>query len=349
LPAFTRLLADPDASVRRAVVKAARRYQQAALPLFLEAFKDRDSAVRHQALVGLQTARGDQAKVLPALASLLKDTDPDIRLAAAQTLWQYDKAALPHYQQALKDPDRKVQQAALSSLQNLKSNLKEILPALRLLLVSSNAATRSAAFQVLGHAGKDGLPVLLDTLQHQDERIRLLAIQTMPTTGKMAKDTAAALSLVMSKDASSQVRIAAAVALAHQGAESVPALLKAVRHEKDGSVRQAELESLVAFPKRANETLPLFLEAMKDRSAGVRATAAGSLGKLAPNSGKVVQALAAALADPSPAVRQKAAATLGQIGPTARAALPALTQATEDASLPVRQSAQAALERIREK
>lgn len=91
---------------------------------------------------------------------------------------------------------------------------------------------------------------------------------------------------------------------------------------------------------------PALLDALKDKEAAVRQSAAATLRTLAPTEAVVVVALAEALKDESALVRQHAAEALKHIGPAAQAAVPALTTALHDESVPVRTQAAEALARI---
>jgi HEAT repeat protein len=91
---------------------------------------------------------------------------------------------------------------------------------------------------------------------------------------------------------------------------------------------------------------PALLDALQDKEAAVRQSAADTLGTLAPTEAVVVGALAAALKDDNALVRQSAAEALKHIGPAAQAAVPALTTALHDPSEPVRTMAAAALGKI---
>ena len=117
------------------LLKASPVQAQAALPVILEAakdkdFEDKDSDVRQAALKALSTllkASPLQAQAaLPSILEALKDRDFDVRQAALASLWSLIQGAparaqeaLPSIPEALKDRDFDVRQAALKALSKL--------------------------------------------------------------------------------------------------------------------------------------------------------------------------------------------------------------------------------------
>src|SRR5205807_3202337 len=100
----------------------------AAAPALLEALKDPDVGVRHQALVALRTVRGDPAVVLPALVKRLKEEDANVRTNLVQTIAAHGSAALPYLAEAFKDKDANVRGYAVWSLHQVQGDLQPVLP-----------------------------------------------------------------------------------------------------------------------------------------------------------------------------------------------------------------------------
>ena len=92
-------------------------------------------------------------------------------------------------------------------------------------------------------------------------------------------------------------------------AGSVPILVEALR-ERDGSVRAKAARALGSIGPAAREAIPVLLDALHDREAHVRWDAARALGQIG---AAAAEGLAAAVNDKDPVVRQIAADALKQI------------------------------------
>jgi len=142
-------------------------------------------------------------------------------------------------------------------------------------------------------------------------------------------------------DASAHVREIAAQTLGNRGADAPPAalaaLIAAAPTEPVPEVRAGIARALGTVGKGHDEAVPPLVRLLGgDRDAGVRKSAAESLGLLGVASG--AQPLVAALHDPSAEVRGAAATSLGAKGfaPAAGDAVPALTAALGDPASQVR-------------
>jgi HEAT repeat protein len=117
--------------------------------------------------------------------------------------------------------------------------------------------------------------------------------------------------------------------------------MKQLAHDKDPEVRARAADGLGSL--KATNAIPLLTTALGDAAPAVRASAAGALGRLAPDSASAVPALGEALKDPAAEVRVNAAFALWKLAPASRVAVPALEKALGDASPKVRLEAAGAL------
>lgn len=133
--------------------------------------------------------------------------------------------------------------------------------------------------------------------------------------------------------------------------EMVPSLIKSLENNRDAKVRAGAAEDLghigAVRAVDAEPALPALRQALKDKDAGVRRTAAEALGKIAVDAKETVPALIDALADPAVPVRGAAATALGQFGSEAKDAVPALQKAQKEADKKQRKVFAQALQRIR--
>jgi HEAT repeat protein len=150
---------------------------------------------------------------------------------------------------------------------------------------------------------------------------------------------------ILQKDARPERRRAALMVVEQIGArhtgQMVPALLGALRDDKEEKVREGATAALgrvcARLRKDDSETFKFdnirdaLATALKgDRSPRVREAAAVALGKLDSEARGAVAILAASLKDPDLGTRRAAADTLRRLGPAAAEALPDLQQVLRD-------------------
>jgi HEAT repeat protein len=142
----------------------------------------------------------------------------------------------------------------------------------------------------------------------------------------------------------------AALTLGHRGpraAAAVPALVAALKEDKEPAVRAQAAEALGGIRILAKAALPDLLNALKDADASVRETAAEALADIGSDAAKVIPALLPLLSDADMNVRCAAARSIGDFGTAARTAVPALQNAQKNDKHPfVREAAADALKDI---
>jgi len=113
------------------------------VPQLTELLRAKDSAVRWWGALGLRALGPNAATAKSELRAALKDSSPDVRIAAAEALVNLGEsaAAMPVLESALKDESVFARLAALTTVQRLGVRAKPLVPALQ----SEAAARRDPA------------------------------------------------------------------------------------------------------------------------------------------------------------------------------------------------------------
>lgn len=219
LDAVATYLKDTDTSVRR---KAARAFIYAkdreVLDRLIETLIDEDSVVKVNIIEAVGNISGER-EILPLLF-LLKDEDEDVRGKAAETICKIDRGrSMRFISPLLQDPSANVRRKAIELLAEIGSGecAEVLIPSLEdkdtgvcgeavlalgkigddravppLLSILKNRQKRTdlrwAAIFALGKTGfLDGLDVMIDLLldQKEDEALRRMVLQVLPTFGSM--------------------------------------------------------------------------------------------------------------------------------------------------------------------
>ncbi|HVP60492.1 MAG TPA: HEAT repeat domain-containing protein [Myxococcaceae bacterium] len=247
-------------------------------------------------------------KTVDALIGALKDGDPGVRQAAAESLGRIgEPRAVDGLSGLLGDGNVEVRRAAVEALGNIED--PKAIPALTRAAGDANPAVRREAAEALlsfdePAAGEPLIKLLADS----DPRVRLTAMEGLSERGD--RRALAPLSKLV-KDPNVEIRARA---------------VRALSRFRDPSAQ----EGLVA--------------ALKDENAEVRTAAAAGLGELELKAAP--QGLLDATRDPSADVRQQAAEALGQIHDPK--AVPQLQALLDDSDADVRGAAVEALSDIRD-
>ncbi len=218
--------------------------------------RDSSSKIREKAA---QALRHFGEKAVPILAQTLKDTDANVRWAAAHALGEIGPAAkdaVPALIQALEDIDGMVRS-------RVKSTLRQIDPSV---LEDRERAERAAAkerarqqkesaqpqAQALSGSGATAIRALLEALGDKDAEVRRKAAEALLKMDPPSRDQVPALIDILKSSNIAVARKAAAVVLgelATEAGEAVPALRQAST-DSDGGVRGAAAAALrrIKFP-----------------------------------------------------------------------------------------------------
>ena len=376
-----KLLRDPDSEVRSSAAVALGNLGPNATEAISELtslLNDPDQWVRREAIAGLGAIG---AEAVPALVRVLREPEPQLRASAASALALIGapaREAVPALLEAFGDSSLDVRKASAGALGAIGPEAQSAIPALAAAMreVASNGADidPTGSGQALGKIGAAAIPVLQEALRDPDDRVRSCAAWAFNTMGPAARE---AVPLLVEKLAEGKyVREGASSALASIGPAAVPALLKALEHEKP-TVREGVAEALGAMGAKAREAVPSMAAVLeREASPDVRFALSRSFGKIGPAASAAIPVLAetlrdenaevrvqaahalvdigvesvpaaiAALEDDKPQVRYLAIRILGSFGPKAKAAAPALAEAAEDSDERISQVAIAALDAI---
>jgi HEAT repeat protein len=241
-----------------------------------------------------------------------------------QTLIAGFKTSVPVLTEALKDPDPGVRAAAAESLGRLTEYARDAVPALVEALKDRKADrfVRGYAAFAIGRIGgppaQEAVPTLAEALTDKDspEELRRSAATALGALKECGSAAAPALGRAL-KDGSVDVRRAAVTALGQIGPESRSALaaLKEAARDQDKFVRAQALHVLGTMTQDAGDVLRVLTDGMQDQLLEVRLAAIEALGNLGPEARPAVPVLNAATRDAQAAVREAAAEALKKIRP----------------------------------
>jgi HEAT repeat protein len=217
------------------------------------------------------TARMSQR--VAALVTALRDSDAEVRRAAAKSLGQLeDKRAVPGLIAALRDGDGEVRQQAAWALGQLED--KRATEPLAAALKDSNIEVRRKAAWALGQLEDQSAgPALAAALRDADAEVRRTAAWGL---GQLELRTAPAELIDALKDPNADVRRTAAWALSEMGdARAVPAL-RQMLNDTDADARKNAINALGQI--RDSSAMQAIIDAMQSKDAEVRRAAAQALG-----------------------------------------------------------------------
>jgi HEAT repeat protein len=206
VPALTTAATDPDDDVAAAAAEALGKIGRPALPGFLTLFQNDRSDIRQNAVFFIKRLGQHAKDALPAIVALLQDPDQDVRRTAAATLGFVHPSGKDTIDALLSilanGEDRVLLAHAIEAIQAIGSAAHAAIPLLVPLITTAQSVDsfecwiRRPAVRVLGTMGqyaKPVLPLLLDTLKHDDPALVGAAISALGELGYVAKDTLSVL------------------------------------------------------------------------------------------------------------------------------------------------------------
>jgi HEAT repeat protein len=357
-PALVRVLKDREQSVVVTAACALRRldpdaFLQSGFPVLIAIIRDDKSKVRQQAVSGIGDLGPQGSVVVPALVEMLKDTDPYVRWAAAQSLGfgPAAKQALSPLIDALHDRDHNVRGMSAFALGRMGPAAEPAVPSLiRALKDDDKQVCRRAAAALgqLGPAAHDAVPALLKALGEDDPELVESAARALGGIGAQADLVVPALVTTLRyKEWSARAGAAAALgAFGEQAKDAVPALIEVLKGDGEYIVLEQAAEALPRVgPQAVDTAVAALIEALKDKDHNIRRTSALSLGLLDADA-KSVPDLIRMLREDQDSDGYAAAMALGAMGPKAKSAVPALIEALHADDKSIRQDAGEALRRI---
>ncbi|MGP0065173.1 MAG: HEAT repeat domain-containing protein, partial [Isosphaeraceae bacterium] len=295
--------------------------------------KERKESVRAECIMGLGRIGPDAEAAVPDLIPLLGDKSDRIRREAALALGRIGPAAVAPLIAAADDKDAVVRAGAMRGLGHLPSPTDQVHPAILKCTHDAVAEVRAAAVTAMARLSLPDdvlLSVLEENLRHDDESVRLAAINLLVERRALLAPMAPGLESLL-KAKPDGVSRHAAFLLGKIGAPAVPRLLEALRDERSRIDQIAEALAQIGRP-----AVGLLSQAVKAPEPRVRRGAALALGRIRPLAPGTVQTLTAGLNDPDPVAKAAFLTALGYLGPRAGESVPAVRALLNDPSAGVR-------------
>lgn len=346
-------LGDPDMGVTTAVIACLARIGPPAkedLERLKAALDDRRNAsIRYHATVAVADLGADAKPALDSLVKNLEDSDPQVRVASAQTLGRIGpgaKNAVPALTQALKEPQREMRLSAVRSLAQIGVEAGAAVPIVEALQDKDDQVFQAAfdSLKAMKRLRASEIPALIGALKFDRSESRLFATGSLAVLGSEAKEAVPALTASLS-DRDKGVRQGAAIALGSIGPpawRSVPDLIKLL-DEKDGAIRKSVFGALGAIGPDAKTAAPRLIQFFEEAAfLGPASDVLVMIGK-----GAVPALIDATDKKNKRAIRLAAIAVLGRMKFEARDALPTLTDLAATDDWPrLKKDAQAAKDKI---
>ncbi|HMF17886.1 MAG TPA: HEAT repeat domain-containing protein [Gemmataceae bacterium] len=331
---------DVEKAVRDKCVAAKTKIgtpQRGDLSDFLASLKDARAGLRAAAAQAIGMIGPDAKDADPPLGKALADPSADVRISAAQALWNIKsksaKDLTPIAVICLQDKDSGVRSRAAAALGSFKAGDNEVLDALQNALGDSSGKVRVQAAYALGNIGlaaKKALPKLVEALHDSEVKVRLIAAQALWVLDKQTQGVGVLAEALKNPDA--EIRINAAMSLGRIGKEAksaVPALALALS-DSDSGVREHVAEALYNIGPEAREAVPALILALDHADAGFRARAAAALTGIGPDAKNALVPLHFALKDKNAEVRLYAAQAIWAVEGKEDEALPVLKKILQD-------------------
>ncbi|MSU62462.1 MAG: hypothetical protein EXS31_08705 [Pedosphaera sp.] len=344
-------LARPGAAVRLAALEVLLQLGKeasAATTAVTALLKAEPPRVRARALVTLLATTRQTSILLPHIQAAMRDADAGVRVAATAAVAELGSAGepcVPFLIDALRDFDRSVRLNGAKALGILGAKAGAAVPALSGQLSTNDPEFRTAIIETLGRIGPaaaETTPALVTTIESGPGEQRLAALRALGQFGAKAVAAGNVVQTMM-RDPSAETRAAAfktASRIARED-DSVLSMLSGGLDDAEPVVRIAAAEALGQFGEKAREQAPK-LFAMLKRS-GDRPAALDSLRQIKSQS---IPLFMEALKNEDAAVRVFACESLTKLGPAAAEAVPALREVENDSNNTVRRQARAAIKAI---
>lgn len=324
VPALIEVLKASDRDVQRSAIEEVGNVRKVVVDPRIDALKNsKMSACKALGQLG-------DARAVPALIEMIKDSYWDVRKSVAKALEQSGSAAVPALIEALKNNDRDVRRYAAEALGQI-SDVRAVPALIEALQDRAWDVVRQRAVDALRRLGNlSALDVLLESLLANYRDVRRSAAQALG----FLEDPQAVPALIKAlEDNDRYVRKSAAEALGRLGdARAVPALIEALK-DSNWDVQESVTEALEQLGDA--RAVPVLIQALKGSAWDVRRYVAEILKRL--NDPRTVHPLVKALKNS----KMNVAHALGQLG-DARA-VPPLIKMLQDSDQDVQGSAVKAL------
>jgi HEAT repeat protein len=294
------------------------------------AFFDRREAIYALGFIAERRLKAQQvatveAEIVPTLAGLLHDHDPEIRRAAVESFWGIhaaSKSAVGPLVELLGDESPYIRAQAAGNLVGIKPDEADrVIPVLVEVLKQSKHDRAQYAANILASVQPGGPKSLIAMLDDQNPVLRSTATKALRSTDITELKLATLKTLL--QDEVADVRADAVYLISRINPptrEAVSAILPLL-HDKHSAVQTEVLKALAEMHADPEQSLPEMVTLAGDPGWNVRDALAASLAGMGPNA---VPTLIKLLDDEINVISVHAADSLGQLGPAANGAAPAL-------------------------
>ena len=265
----------------------------------------------------------DAEELVPDLVQLLTVSNETVRSHAGKALADLGVVAVPSLILALKQPEPAVRVAAADTLGNIGPAAKEAIPDLATMLGDEDHEVSRHAASALGHIGPAAVPELIEVARwrsryttdmastafaslkaddatvrglvqlmgnvKEDPAVRAFAAKALGYMPEKAQQVQPEIIRAMG-DENNDVRTAARWALGQIGPKAIPALREALKHSNP-RIRSGAAFALGSMGPAAEEAVPDLVRVMKDDDRTVRIDAILAIGKTQVTSYAVVRVL----------------------------------------------------------
>lgn len=207
LPDLIRSLTDPDEEIRAAAANAIglvgdANAAMAAVPDIIAATKDTDRIVRRNIAEALGRIGPRDARVIPSLLALMRDSDPEVKVVAGDAMARIGMQAFPALRALLCDRDKDLRDNAALALSRIadpvngsedvtEEHAHNRAMASRNALIEAmkdpNELIRAGASRALGYLGNDIVPELVEALNDPSPLVRVHTLQALEFVGGEAR------------------------------------------------------------------------------------------------------------------------------------------------------------------
>jgi HEAT repeat protein len=229
-----------------------------------------DPETRTMALKAIENMNLPCDVLMPLLRKAMEDEDMDVRLRASVQLLRCGDKGLKLYIGALNKAHGDEKASMLLALRGIKR--RDVLKVLVENLQSQEPQVRWAAQVAVASFGVDALPLLKGLLKHQDEKMRIGALNALMQIG--GEEAVEAIAETAMKDSCTEVKISAIEALATLPTKKSLSTLRKLLHSDDDEVAQ---RAAIALGRLGREGFDALKEALNSKRTSVQAIAARAL------------------------------------------------------------------------